>query len=239
MTIADGDGLKIRTDLEVPVMQFETESDVTMLGFYPARQPDTDLIRTWEVAGTAHADQYLASRITEAEIPENVPFGAEMFTCENGNKGPQYIVLRAALKSLNRWVKDGVAPPTAEQIEMKGPQLIIRDEYGNARGGIRTPDVDVPISTLKPIPAFDGSGSVGGCGGQTEDGNFDRTGLMCAVFGGTAPFSEETLLELYPTHADYVTKFKASAEATVAAGFMLEEEAAAITATAEAAPIPN
>ena len=24
-----------------------------------ARQPDTDLIRTWELAGTAHADRYL------------------------------------------------------------------------------------------------------------------------------------------------------------------------------------
>ena len=52
----------IRTDLKVPVFQFETETDVLGVGspgFSVSRQPDTTLLRTWEVAGTAHADQYL------------------------------------------------------------------------------------------------------------------------------------------------------------------------------------
>ncbi|HEX4446543.1 MAG TPA: alpha/beta hydrolase domain-containing protein, partial [Polyangiaceae bacterium] len=54
----------IRGDLTVPVFQFETETDVLGLigGFAPfstARQPDGPKLHTWEVAGTAHADQYL------------------------------------------------------------------------------------------------------------------------------------------------------------------------------------
>src|SRR5215469_862340 len=54
----------IRADLGVPVFQFETESDVLGLApgtppFSAAREPDTAKLRTWEVAGTAHADQYL------------------------------------------------------------------------------------------------------------------------------------------------------------------------------------
>ncbi|MEZ5207555.1 MAG: alpha/beta hydrolase domain-containing protein [Acidimicrobiales bacterium] len=48
----------IRSDIAVPVLQLETETDlVSVIGFLPARQPDTDLLRTWEVAGTAHADR--------------------------------------------------------------------------------------------------------------------------------------------------------------------------------------
>ena len=63
--------------------------------------------------------------------------------------------------------------------------------------------------------------------------------MMCGMFGATIPFTEEKLLELYPTHEDYVTKFTASTEAAVGEGFFLEEEAAAIIAEAEAAGIPN
>ena len=50
-------GAHIRDDLDDPVMQVETETDLFGLGFYAARQPDTEMLRTWEIAGTAHADQ--------------------------------------------------------------------------------------------------------------------------------------------------------------------------------------
>ena len=48
----------IRADLDVPVLQLLTESDLTLLRAYPARQPDTKLLRTWEGAGASHADFY-------------------------------------------------------------------------------------------------------------------------------------------------------------------------------------
>ena len=50
-------GTRIRDDLDVPVLQFQTETDLVRLGFAAARQPDTTNVMTWEVAGTAHADQ--------------------------------------------------------------------------------------------------------------------------------------------------------------------------------------
>lgn len=208
----------VRTDLDIPVIQFETEGDVA--GFYKARQPDTNLVRTWEVAGTAHADAYLSNYFKLAEREEVLP--EDVMTCENANEGPQYIVLRAALLGLDRWVKEGVALPKAAPLTMQDNE-ILRDEHGNALGGIRTPHVDVPIATLKPVKE-DG----GGCGGD----------MMCNMFGSTEPFPAEKLLKLYPTHEDYVTKFTASAEATVAAGFMLEPEKQAIIAEAQAAAIP-
>ena len=52
----------IRTDLDIPVFQFETEGDVSGTGqFVLARQPNSRRLRTWEVAGTAHADDSIAT----------------------------------------------------------------------------------------------------------------------------------------------------------------------------------
>ena len=49
----------IRADLDVPVLTFQTETDLLFLQSRVARQDDTDRLRLWEVAGTAHADTYL------------------------------------------------------------------------------------------------------------------------------------------------------------------------------------
>ncbi len=232
MSVDADDGLKVRTDTNVPIFQFETEGDMVQLGFWPARQPDTDKIRTWEVAGTAHADAYLSQYVYKAELEDRIPEAANMLACpDGGNQGPQWIVVRAAFQAFEKWVKDGIAPPTSAQLEMDGAK-IIRDENGNAKGGIRTPDVDVPISTLHPTASL---ASLGG----GEGAGCDMEGMGCMIFGETIPFSAEKLLELYPTHEDYVTKFKASADAAVAAGFMLEPERDEIVTKAEAAAVPN
>lgn len=46
----------IRDDLDVPVLVFQAEGDVS--NALDARQPDTETFRLWEVAGTAHFDLY-------------------------------------------------------------------------------------------------------------------------------------------------------------------------------------
>ena len=56
----DVPSVMIRADVRVPVMMFITETDLMAptAGYLPSRQADTPRIRTWEVAGTAHADTY-------------------------------------------------------------------------------------------------------------------------------------------------------------------------------------
>ena len=49
---------RIRDDVGVPVLTFETETDLEVLHYLGARQPDSKDFRLWEVAGTAHADSY-------------------------------------------------------------------------------------------------------------------------------------------------------------------------------------
>jgi hypothetical protein len=47
----------VRTDLATPVFILTTETDVAVIGHAQNRQADSDTLRTWEVAGTSHADR--------------------------------------------------------------------------------------------------------------------------------------------------------------------------------------
>ena len=64
-------GERIRDDLRVPVLVLQSETDVALLGSGRAAQPDSDLLRLWEVAGAAHADTYLlvAGNYDQGNLP--------------------------------------------------------------------------------------------------------------------------------------------------------------------------
>jgi hypothetical protein len=216
-----GEGVsRVRDDLDVPVLQFETETDLFgPLGFFRARQDDIDLLRTWEVAGTAHADKAILDY--NAEMAREVAGGGFDLAAQCGsiNEGPQAQVLRAAVAALRTWVADGEPPPAAPPLEVEG-DAIVRDERGIALGGIRTPATDVPVSVLT---------------GEAPAGR----SVLCMLFGDTVPFDAATLAALYPTHQDYVDAVSEAADGAVAAGFLLRADADAFVAAAEDADVPG
>jgi hypothetical protein len=63
--------------------------------------------------------------------------------------------------------------------------------------------------------------------------------VLCLLFGDTRPFDPATLAELYPTHQDYVDAVTESADAAVAAGFLLRSDADGIVASADEAAVPT
>ncbi|MBK6740322.1 MAG: hypothetical protein IPG64_22035 [Haliea sp.] len=82
------------------------------VGYFTARQPDSDLLRTWEVAGTAHGDYYtFVSGRTDsvgdpsfASVVEETSVGG-VITCDKPmNNGPQHYVFNRAVRDLNAWV---------------------------------------------------------------------------------------------------------------------------------------
>jgi alpha/beta hydrolase family protein len=216
----------IRNDVDVPVLIFETETDLLPngLGYLPAQQPDSKHLRVWEVAGTAHADAYTATAVgftdtgdgkAEAALLDPAAATGGPLNCSEAiNNGPAYTVLLTALTKLERWVRNGTPPPRAPRLTTtKGRNpTVARDVHGNARGGIRTPLVDVPIATLSGIP--------------------NKGGTFCSLFGSTTPFDAATLAHLYPTHAAYVTAFNRSTDRALKAGFLLPAEAAKLETAA-------
>lgn len=215
---------QIRDDLDVPVLTFETETDLTFLGYYSARQPDSERFRLWEVAGTAHADTYTI--VVGATDLGDSPDAANLlvtsmplpgFSCKTPiNSGPQHFVLNAALAALNQWVRHGTPPPQAPRLEVVPPR-IVRDSNGNALGGIRTPQMDVPIAALS---------------GEGQTGS-----IFCLLFGTTKPFDAATLAALYPDHNAYVSAFDASTDQAASAGFILPPDAQLMKAAAAASDV--
>lgn len=129
---------RVREDLDVPVIMVQTETDLTSrLQYLPARQPDADLLRLWEIAGTAHADRF---QIGEFEDFLGCPLPV--------NRGQQAYVVRSALRHLDAWARGGPAAPAAPRLEVADGEFVL-DANGNARGGVRTPVVDAPVDRLR------------------------------------------------------------------------------------------
>jgi Alpha/beta hydrolase domain len=225
------DGLQIRVDLKKPVLVFITETDLMFPGGYlSARQPDSDHLRVWEVAGTAHGDLYVLAvsaldsgsasieTLAKAFAPSNTVMG--MTLPQPINAAPQHhYIMQAALASLNRWIASKEAPPHGQRLNVNTsgtPQLAL-DENGNAAGGIRSPWVDVPTSRL--------SGLVAGLG-QVPRGLPD-------LLGTTEPFHADVLARLYPGgKPEYLGKFSTSLKSAISAGFILPADEAEIKALA-------
>ena len=204
-------GVRISTDIAVPVLIFQTEGDVVRpLAYWLARQPDSDRLRSWEVAGTAHADAYLIGP------------AAAMLGCDwRINEGPQRFVAQAALHALNQWVREGTPPPRAPVIELAGqdPAVIARDAAGIALGGVRTPAVDVPACTLS------GEGPPG-------------SGALGWLVGSTTPLDDAALLRRYGGRAGYLDAYARAADEAIGQGFLLPVHRADLLAAAQAVPFP-
>jgi hypothetical protein len=216
---------RFRADLRVPVLDVQSETDVMVLGSLSARQEDTDHFRLWEVAGTSHADTYLINAsyqdaegvdpasLSAAMAPTTQMFGQTLAVPMNS--GPQqHYVMNSALDHLNSWVRDGRAPPIAARLAVSKPAFAL-DDSGVARGGIRTPWVDVPTGVLSGL-------------GQTGVG-------FSPLFGTTRAFDSAKLALLYPGgRAQYLQQFAAATASAVKAGFILEADAQEINGLAQA-----
>ena len=212
-------GAHLRTDLAEPVLQFETETDLEFLRFLDARQPDNDRVVTWEVAGTAHADETqlvygAASGARLSGRPASIAKLGEM--CGSVNTGPQAQVLRAAMERLRAWALDGERAPTAPPITTEAGG-IVRDDLGIALGGIRTPPVAAPSTVLTGV------------------GN--PSSIFCVLFGQTFPIPPEDLAARYGSSESYVEAVRRSAEDAVASGFLLDPEADEMVTAARDVPI--
>jgi hypothetical protein len=207
----------IRDDLDVPVLQLETEGDVANMGFTQARQDDTDLIRTWEVTGSSHADMHILDY--SADLAREVLGGLLDLRawCPAANRGPHADVVRGAFAALRTWTAGGPPPRPAPRIELAGT-AVARDELGIARGGLRTPAVDAPIAVHTSQPSW--------------------WNLCGFLFGETRPLDAATLRDLYPTHQDYVAAVTESAESAVAAGHLTRTDATAMITAAQSASVP-
>ena len=205
---------KIRTDLKVPVWKMSAEYDVAA-GEANRRQPDTEMIRIWEVAGTSHVDHHLRMSREPLELRDIGPSSEAMMatSCKVptvGTRVPIQYIIAAVFDGLVRWVEKRTPPPIALPITISsfGPPVVVsRNKLGLVIGGIRLPQVAVPIA--------ENNGTNSGPG-------------ACVRWGYYKPFDIETLNMLYPTHESYVNSVERVANENVRAGYILKPDADAM-----------
>jgi len=211
VTSAVDGNVRIRTDLDVPVFMLETQTDLIQLGYAAAQQPNTSKVRTWEVAGTSHADAY------------ELGVGAGFLGCTTPvNSGPQHEVAQAAFVAFEHWADDGTPPPSPKPFTLAttDPAELALDAHGNVVGGVRTPAVDVPVSTLSGAPP-------------------EGSSQLCGLFGSTVPFSPPTLVALYGSQAGYVAAYTADLDLAIAGGYILPADRASLLAQAAQVSFPS
>jgi len=210
-------GVMVRDDLTIKVMTFnsEGEADLTLAG----RRPDSDLYRHWEVAGATHGPpRKLTYQRQKSDRDGITNSGGEPLPIRIAEVDWQP-VLAAALWHVHLWITDGTPPPSIppiEFVEENGKMVIRRDQYGNAIGGVRLPELEVPYAHII---------------------SNSRTNGMRSSY--TIPFSANYLKQLYPTNADYVAKVTEAANNAKAVGVILDRAAADYIRRARAAPIPE
>lgn len=194
-------------NIGVPVIRLLVEDMV--LGIYDARRPDSDepndRYRLYEVPGATHSDgtsvfNWLPSLKTLQELNSEVvtPFWPFTFSCTPRvglNDYPVHYLVAGAMRNLDEWVKNGTPPPRADLIEVVNggtpSAAIVRDQFGNALGGVRSPYVDVPAATYYE--------------------NFKD----CQNMGYDIPFNWAKMQELYETADNFHAKFDAAVDKMV------------------------
>ena len=214
---------RVREDIGVPVLVVQAEGDlIGLIGSLPARQPDSQWVMTWEIAGQAHADLYQLGDF------------AQFVDCIDPiNSGQQVFVLRAGLRHLVSWARGGSRPPSAPPVEIDDDDEVITDDLGNGRGGVRTPAVDAAVDQLTGVP-------------------HPEAQPFCMLLGRTVGLDEQLLRQRWPGDAQspdglpgreqspeglpgreqYLSAYAEATDRLIAEGFLLPEDREEVLADA-------
>ena len=187
----------------VPVIEIQPQSDVEGFRFDEFVNPGSASVRRED--SDAAADRFRLYEIAGA------PHAAKIAGCDgDGSSLPMAAFVRAALRNLFRWAEEDVAPPQAPRIVLEIDDVVAQaavDRFGNARGGVPSPFLDVPIARYEA---------------------HSTPGPLCALAGREVPLPFEVLAGRYGDLQTYLAEFTISLDETIRAGFLLEDDRAAI-----------
>jgi hypothetical protein len=209
-----------------PFMRVDSQTDVFVLRGVDWHA-DADAARApyrhYEIAGAAHGWGDLANfDVPQADI---VAAGTTPLLYEGcggptsrWNSLPRQFVEPSMFANLERWAIHGTRPPAGRQLQLTADRTaFVKDRFGNALGGVRSPYVDVPIATYLE----------------------STTGpVFCKYLGEQVDFGSALLQRLYVTRQAYVAQVAASTRRMARAGFVEPADARAIVSEARAQRIP-
>lgn len=216
---ADEDPRSLTAPAGVPVIELFAEGDIGTN--IVSRRADSDmapdLYRRYEVAGASHVDQWeTRSFAGVADVLRATGQQAEPpLVCQPAGvldtDFPARLAINAAWRHLDAWVQTGSVAPHAEPLQLHTPAstpfdpetAFVTDAAGNARGGVRSPQVDIPVARY-----------VGA-----------KTGAFSCMFDGYMyPFDRERLRQLYGSGSEYLRRVQDSARRLQSQGWLTPED---------------
>lgn len=171
-----------------------------------AQPEDNPFYRVWEGAGQAHAPKSWHDYVWKVYQRDLWQNAADLPNPLDGgcamNRGTVQYQIRAGLHRLHEWLVDGTTAPAAPRIERDAEGDQIRDADGHVVGGLRYPFVDVPLAT--------------------------NSSQGCPLFGSHRAWSQDKIVERYPTHRAYYSKVRASVRRLRQGGFLQPYDARTI-----------
>lgn len=209
-------GPKMRTDLDIPIVKLLSESEIAgaMTNENPLLQPDSANFVTWQLAGTSHSEIYGAAVRGTMLLRDLSKTIGETGGVPTRSRIPYRYVANSAIDKIEKFIDKGTPLPRGKPMVVTNESVptVARDADGNVLGGVRMPDIDVPIATDVGYVSYPG---------------------VTAYIGGHIPFTKARLDALYPNHSTYVQKYTDAANAFVAQGFMVEQDAQEAISNAE------
>jgi hypothetical protein len=208
----------------VPVVAVAGEGD--LVNTFVSRRDDSDApgdrYRLYEMAGAGHIDRFAyvgfpamadQDAAGNAQGTPEWPFNAP---CTPPVRLMDESVLRigydVALDALDGWTRKGIVPKKAPRVDTRpagaGGFTVVADEHGNARGGVRTPYLEVPVA--KYVTSSPGPGN-------------------CPEIGHTERFDANKLKALYGSFDAYATKVRSSIARLSADGWLTKPDAQRLT----------
>jgi hypothetical protein len=206
-------GERLRDDLRLPVFKVLSETEFTApasANEISSLQPDTDRMRTWAVTGTSHSD-WASFAVRYALLQRDQPSAPLRDNCARPSRSriPDRYTISAAIDHLSTWARRGNAPPEAPLIALAADGVtVLRDERGNALGGLRLAPFAVPVG----LDTGANENPPGGAG-------------LCFLNGTHVPFDRATLHALYPDRQTYLRQFTRAAWQNVHDGYLLRADA--------------
>lgn len=198
-----------------------TEGDLMMslagkrqIGFKPDGD-GPDRYRHYEIAGMSH----VGMRGVKDPLQVFSTLGGGFKPGEHLSQFPAAELMRPIAVNLVAWIMHGTPPPRAPLIEVADGE-IVRDVYGNAKGGVRSPYVNQP--TVRYIASA-----------PTEPGDNPFRRLI----GLEEPIPPEGLRAMYGTKEAYLQRFGQEIDNMVAGRWLMADDGARLKAEEAARPL--
>jgi hypothetical protein len=212
---------------DVPFFSVQTQTEVARAAFLRRADSDdpADAYRLFEVAGSALSDTGDAGRPGTRELELlGLSAPAETACEEPAGDFPLSLAVGGVVLQIQQLLFNGTAPPRAPLISLDSGGQLARDAAGNALGGLRLPQLQVPAASYAerstPRRADDAA-------------NVWR----CSLTGTARRFDSAEMKRLYGTRAEYLRRFNGAVDQAVTERFITAADGAALkTGLARTAP---